>query len=228
MPKPLVIAHRGDPSRALENSLAAFRLALSVPADMIEFDVRKSLDNGLFVMHDRETGRTAASNIDIERSATDDIARIRLMNGEPIPTLRDVLGLVRGKAGLNIEVKSRGAGGLVAAELAFSRYSGQVLISSFKEREVVDARSVSPAVPVAGIFDTFIASEVLPYKTKGYDIISLNKSAASRELIERFHHEGISVYVWTVDDQAEMEDLLAWGVDGIYSNKPGLLRSVVG
>jgi len=45
MPKPLVIAHRGDSSRALENSLEAFRLALSLPVDMIEFDIRKSRDN---------------------------------------------------------------------------------------------------------------------------------------------------------------------------------------
>src|SRR5512137_2272292 len=98
MPKPLVIAHRGDSSRALENSLAAFRLALSIPVDMIEFDIRKSRDNVLYVMHDRETGRTANVNIDIEKAVSDDISLIRLKNGEAIPTLNDVLALVDGKA----------------------------------------------------------------------------------------------------------------------------------
>ncbi len=65
MHRPLVIAHRGDSSRALENSLEAFRLALALRVDMIEFDIRKSRDNQLYVMHDKETGRTAEKNITI-------------------------------------------------------------------------------------------------------------------------------------------------------------------
>ncbi len=88
MQKPLIIAHRGDSSRALENSLEAFRLALAVPVDMIEFDVRKSRDNQLYVMHDRETGRTAEKNINIEQSLSEEIATVKLRNGEPIPRPR--------------------------------------------------------------------------------------------------------------------------------------------
>src|SRR5512137_1741050 len=109
MPKPLVIAHRGDSSRALENSLEAFRLALSIPVDMIEFDVRKSRDNVLYVMHDRNTGRTANGNIDIEKAGSGEISQLRLKNGEAIPTLGDVLTLVNGTVRLNIEIKSEGA-----------------------------------------------------------------------------------------------------------------------
>ncbi len=59
MPTPLVIAHRGDSSNALENSLEAIHRALSLPVDMIEIDIRKSRDNDLYVMHDKLTGRTA-------------------------------------------------------------------------------------------------------------------------------------------------------------------------
>lgn len=228
MPKPLIIAHRGDSSRAVENSLEAFHLALSVPVDMIEFDIRKSRNNVLYVMHDRDTGRTANANIDIEKAVSDDISRLRLNNGEVIPTLNDVLTLVDGKAGLNIEIKSEGAGALAAAHMAGSGYRGQVLISSFKELEVVDARRTAPTIPVAGIFDRFILSEVASYRLKGYDVVSINKKTASRDLIERFHQMNIRVYVWTVDDEAEVRELISWGVDGIYSNKPCELRRMVG
>lgn len=228
MPKPLVIAHRGDSSRALENSIEAFRLALSVPVDMIEFDIRKSRDNVLYVMHDKETGRTAEGNIDIERSTADEIARIRLKNGEPVPTLADALAFMAGRVGLNIEIKSEGAGGLAAAHLVGAGYRGVLLLSSFQEREVLDARRVMPDVPVSGIFDGFSPSEVSAYRSKGYRQISLNRKTVSQELIGRCHEVNISVYVWTVDDEEDMKRLISWGVDGIYSNRPALLRAVVG
>jgi len=228
MPKPLVIAHRGDSSRGLENSLDAFRLALSLPVDMIEFDIRKSRDNILYVMHDKETGRTADSNLDIEKALSDDISRLRLKNGEAIPTLNDVLTLVDGKVGLNIEIKSKGAGALTAAHLFGSKYQGQVLLSSFKEQDVIEARRVMPEVPVAGIFDTFIPAELSAYRAKGYHFISLNRKTVTRELVDLCHKQNIVVYVWTVDDKNEMEKLISWGVDGLYSNKPDLLYNIVG
>lgn len=228
MPKPLVIAHRGDSSRALENSLEAFRLALSLPVDMIEFDIRKSRDNNLYVMHDKETGRTADGNIDIERSLSDDIARVRLKNGEPVPSLNDVLALVAGKAGLNIEVKSEGAGALTAAHIVGTGYRGRLMISSFKEREVVEARRVMPDVLVAGIFDAFAPSDVSAYRAKGYPVISLNRKTVSRELITSCHSRNIEVYVWTVDKEEEAAQLISWGVDGIYSNNPGMIKKIVG
>jgi glycerophosphoryl diester phosphodiesterase len=227
MPKPLIIAHRGDSSRALENSLDAFRLALSIPVDMIEFDIRKSRDNVLYVMHDKETGRTADGSLDIEKAVSDDITRLRLINGEAIPTLNDVLTLVDGKAGLNIEIKSKGAGALTAAHLIGSGYRGRVLLSSFKEEEIIGARRVMPDIPMAGIFDTFIPAEVASYKAKGYHFISLNRKTVSKELITSCHNKNIAVYVWTVDQEREAEQLVSWDVDGIYSNNPGMLRRLV-
>ena len=228
MPKPLVIAHRGDPTHGLENSLNAFRLALSVPVDMIEFDVRKGRDNTLYIMHDRDTGRTADRNINIERATADEIARVRLKNGEPIPTLRDVLAEVAGAAALNIEIKSKGAGALVAEHLKGSGYQGNVVLSSFQEREVIDAQRALSGVQVAGIFDTFIPPEISAYQRKGYRFISLNRKTVTRELVALLHDQGIKVYVWTVDDDSEMKELISWNVDGIYSNDPVRLRKVVG
>jgi glycerophosphoryl diester phosphodiesterase len=227
MPKPLVIAHRGDSSRALENSLEAFRLALSIPADMIEFDVRRSRDNILYVMHDNRTARTCETDISIERSSSGDVSKVRLRNGEPVPILRDVLDLVAGRIGLNIEVKSEGAGALTAAHIAAVGYRGDILISSFKESEVLDARHATPQIPVAGIFDVFTPAEVKAYGTRGYTVISLNRKTVTRELVRSLHGQGVKIYVWTVDEEDEMRRFVEWEVDGIYSNRPVVLRQVV-
>jgi glycerophosphoryl diester phosphodiesterase len=227
MHTPLIIAHRGDSSRALENSTEAVRLALSLPVDMIEIDVRKSRDNVLYVMHDKDTGRTADRNIDIEQSTSDEIASVKLKNGEPVPVLMDILGLVSGKAGLNIEIKSDGAGGLCAGHLLGAGYRGHVLISSFKEREIFDTRRVMPSLLTSEIFDSFTLKDVNDYKTKGYGVVSLRKKTVNEELIKGCHERKIKVYVWTVDEEEEIKKFITWGVDGIYSNRPAVLKRLV-
>ncbi len=224
---PLVIAHRGDSSNALENSLESVRRALTLPVDMIEIDIRKSRDNDLFVMHDTLTGRTAGQDIDIERATSDTISRIRINNGEPVPTLTDVIKAVAGSAGLNLEIKSNGAGLLTAEYFASSDYDGYVLISSFKEDEVLAVRRALPSMPTSIIFDVFTAQDVPSYQEQGYRIISLRKKTVSEKLVDACHEQGIDVYVWTVDDEEEMRKFITWGVDGIYSNKPGVLKRLL-
>jgi len=224
---PIVIAHRGDSSRALENSLEALRLALSLSVDMVEIDIRKSVDSELYVMHDRHTGRTSDKNVDIEQSRSDEVSRVKLKNGEPIPTLKDVLSLFAGNVGLNLEIKSEGAGRLAAEHLRDSGYRGPVLISSFLENEILAVRGVAPFISTSGIFDTFTVQNLTAYCAKRYSLISLRKKTVSRELIIACHNHGIRVYVWTVDDDADMKKYITWGVDGIYTNKPSLLKEIL-
>jgi glycerophosphoryl diester phosphodiesterase len=65
------------------------------------------------------------------------------------------------------------------------------------------------------------------YRAKRYSLISLRKKTVSRELITACHNQGIKVYVWTVDDEDEMEKFIAWRVDGIYTNKPSVLKGLL-
>jgi glycerophosphoryl diester phosphodiesterase len=227
MKKPLVIAHRGDSSEALENSLGAIRRALSYSVDMIELDVRKSTDNVLYVMHDKMTGRTAEKNINIEHVPSDVINGVRLKNGEPIPTVDEVLRTVASSAGINFEIKSDGAGAMLAKHLASTSYPGSVLVSSFKEQEVRGAARVLPSLPVSLIYDVFSVHEVSAYRDRGCRIISLRKNTVNEKLIAVCHDRGIAVYVWTVDEEEEMRKFTSWGVDGIYSNRPAVLKNLI-
>ena len=224
---PLIIAHRGDSSNALENSLDSIRRAMSLSVDMIEIDIRRSRDNGLYVMHDKLTGRTAVKNIDIERANSEKIAKVKLKNNEPIPTLADVLRLVGGTCGLNLEIKSSGAGALTAQHLLASGYKGRILVSSFQEDEVAAARQVMPLLPTSMIFDVFAIRTIPSYLARGYKVIILRKKTVNVELVAACHEQGLQVYVWTVDEEDEMRTFIAWGVDGIYSNRPGLLKELL-
>jgi glycerophosphoryl diester phosphodiesterase len=227
MRTPLVIAHRGDSSNALENSLEAVSRALLLPADMIELDVRMSRDKGLYVLHDKTTGRTAEENINVEQATTEELNRIKLKNGELLPGLPDVLKLVAGRCGLNLEIKSDGAGAMTAQYLLSSGYQGTLLLSSFKEQEVLAANGIYPGLPTSVIFDAFTPRDVPKYKAKDYAVISLRKKTVNKDLVDACHDHGIRLYVWTVDDEEEMKRLISWGVDGIYTNRPGSLREVI-
>jgi glycerophosphoryl diester phosphodiesterase len=138
-----------------------------------------------------------------------------------------MLGLVGGRVGLNLEIKSEGAGGLCAAHLIGSGYKGPVLISSFKEREVLDARRVMPDLAFSEIFDDFTPQDLKSYADKGYGVVSLRRKTVTRELVDACHDRRIKVYVWTVDDEEEMKKFIGWEVDGIYTNKPRALKELL-
>ena len=200
---------------------------MSLSVDMIEIDIRRSRDNGLYVMHDKLTGRTAGKNIDIERANSEKIAKVKLKNGESVPALADVLRLVAGKCGLNLEIKSNGAGALTAQYLLASGYKGHILVSSFHEDEVAAARRAMPLLPVSMIFDVFAIRTIPSYLAQGYNVISLRKKTVNEKLVSACHEQGLKIYVWTVDEEDEMRKFIAWGVDGIYSNRPGVLKKVI-
>ncbi|HQT98293.1 MAG TPA: glycerophosphodiester phosphodiesterase family protein, partial [Thermodesulfobacteriota bacterium] len=80
--RPVFVAHRGASDRALENSPAAFAMAASGGADMIEFDVRLSSDGVPVVFHDDRTGRTAKENLAVARTPAARLRTVRLKNGE--------------------------------------------------------------------------------------------------------------------------------------------------
>jgi len=111
--RPLFVAHRGASDRALENSPSAFVQALADGADMIEFDIRLSADGVPVVFHDARTGRTAMENLAVALTPWARLRGVRLKNGEALPSLAEVLALLRGAVPLDIE--SKVPGGIAAA-----------------------------------------------------------------------------------------------------------------
>lgn len=224
---PLIIAHRGDSSNALENSLDAFRRALAVPADMIELDLRMAADRSLWVMHDKQSGRTAERNVDIEGLSARKVGSVRLKNGEPVPSLDIVLDLVQDRAAVNIEIKSDHAGDALARHLQSLAKLPRLVVSSFKEAEVRAVRNVFPRLDCALIYDTFSSRHIDSYRSQGFGLVSLRKNTVTEALVRACHARSLRLFVWTVDAEDEMKRCIEWGVDGLYTNKPALLKEVL-
>ena len=100
----LVVGHRGAMGHALENTIESVKKAIELNVDGIEIDVFKSKTGELVVYHDPFLSRLSNSNAFIEQISLDSIKKIKLLGGQSIPTLNEVIEIIPENIFLNIEL----------------------------------------------------------------------------------------------------------------------------
>ena len=113
-----IYAHRGASATEPENTLRAFRRALEIGAEGIEFDVHMTVDRVPVVIHDRSIARTTNGHGNVDELTLGALAEIDAGHGERIPTLHEVLDLVGDRVHLDVEIKQAGIEREVLATLA--------------------------------------------------------------------------------------------------------------
>ena len=222
--RPVFVAHRGASDRALENSPAAFALAVSDGADLVEFDVRLSSDGVPVVFHDGRTGRTAKENLAVARTPAARLRTVRLKNGEAFPFLADVLEIFRGSVPVNIESKVPGGIAAAAKALSEARYGGEVLLSSALRDECLAARDLLPGIPCGLVARRPSASDLSFCLRHGLSSIHPDRRHLSVLRLRRVAASGIPHLPYTVDDPGEAFALIAAGASGVFSNRAHFIR----
>ncbi len=240
--KPLVIAHRGASAYAPENTLAAFNLAFDMGADGVELDVTLSKDGVPVVIHDDTVDRTTNGHGHIKTMTLAEIQQLDASHkfdayrGEKIPTLEQVLRAIGTRGIVNIELKSTTlqSDGVEAATLAVIEETGateRVLISSFNPFALYRMAQLDPRLPRGLLF----APDLPIYLRRAWlrplarpGALHPKSSMIDAAFVRWARRQGYRINTWTVDDPDEMRRLIALGVDGIISNKPDLLRQIVG
>jgi len=135
----LIIAHRGDVSRAVENTLEAFQSAAQHGADMVEVDVRETKDGVLIVHHNRTIKGKFIRKMDWS-----DIEKINSQRNFSIPKLEDVIKFAQGKIKLDIDLKEEGYEEAVLELL--EKYLGynDFILTSFSDRTIDKIKRISP------------------------------------------------------------------------------------
>lgn len=222
---PIVVAHRGAPDRALENSLAGIALAAADGADMIEFDVRLTADGEPVVLHDARTGRTAKENLPVASTPSARIRKVLLKNGEPVPLLSDVLELVRGRIPVNIHVKTSGGTAAVCRVLTGTGYEGEVVLSSGLREECLAARTLRPDLPCGLVTRRPSASDIAFCVRNALPSIHPDHRRLSLLRMRKVKSAGLVLIPYTVDDPEEFFRLVDAGADGVFSNRAEALRA---
>jgi glycerophosphoryl diester phosphodiesterase len=108
VPRPAIAAHRGGAMEAVENSRCAFRYAAGLGVEQVEFDVHRTADGALVVLHDATLERTTTGRGPVGALRLDELRSLRLRDApaETVPTLEEVLELLAPTPiGLRIEIK---------------------------------------------------------------------------------------------------------------------------
>ncbi len=231
-----VIAHRGAISEAPENTLKSFQNAITIGADYVELDVHLSKDGKIVVIHDESLKRTTGLNGKVREFTTSQLAEMDAGEGEHIPTLTEVIELCKGKIKLQIEIKVAGLAPLLIEMLSRHDILNQVLISSFLHNELEAIKNLNFHIPCATLDPTgpsWVASWVkrsgIVRNAKGRQMDGTHPfhRIVNSPFIRMAHAAGLFVNPWTVDDPKRMETLLKWGVDGMITNDPKQLLSML-
>lgn len=214
-----VIAHRGVAQAGVENTVDAFRAAVTLGCDGIELDVRRTSDGALVVHHD---ARLADGTAIVDH-------RAEALSGW-IPTLALALDACAG-ANVNLEIKNLpnepdfDPGEMVARSVMDELTSrpepaSNWLISSFRIESVDRCRAIDGAVPTAWLTAAPVGpSEVGNVAGRGHLAIHPWVPMVDADLIDRCHQAGLIVNTWTCNDPDRAVTLAGWGIDGICTDK---------
>jgi glycerophosphoryl diester phosphodiesterase len=215
----LVIAHRGASWEERENTLPAFERAIVIGADYVELDVQAAREGELVVFHDRDLDRLTPLSGPLARRPLEELTDVG------IPTLEAVLELTAGRIGRMVELKSpwryrrHDVVGRVVGALA----GGDVLVS-FERAALERARRLRPELRVlqhVGFGVSIARASRYAWGVGFYDRLLTGRG------LTRARGFGLATAVYTVNDPQRMRELVDAGVDGIFSDRPDMLRDVV-
>ena len=232
-PFPRWIAHRGAGKLAPENTLAAFRLGAAHGYQAFECDVKLSADGVPFLLHDATLERTTSATGTAADQPWAALSQLdaggwhsRQFAGEPLPSLQAIAAFVlRNHFRLNLEIKpTPGAEtltGRVVAEHAARLWAGAAvppLLSSFRPDALAAAAEAAPALPRALLLDTLWPGWEQAAASLGCVAIVTNHRLMDAELLALARQAGWRTMVYTVNEPADAQRLLALGVDGLITD----------
>lgn len=241
----LVIAHRGASAYYPENTMIAFEKALAMQADMIEVDVMMSKDRVPVVFHDAELEDHSDGEGSLKDYKLQELQKLdtgswfdEQFSDQTISTLEEVLQFAAGTIALNIEIKKEAVrdelhGGIEEEVLKLvEKYKMKqyVLFSSFDYRSVRHFKAMDKSLSVALLYEKKKSDGKLPselmfeYNADAFNCTfrQLNKK---RQADIKKHN--IPTFVYTIDQPKRMRKLIDRGVNGIFTNKPDILREVL-
>lgn len=219
----LIIAHRGGAKsfRKTENTLEIFVDAIDNNVKMIEFDVRRTLDNELIVFHDPK--------IDGQKIQYLTYKQLNELTGFPVPKFEEALELCSNKIMLDIELKEPGYEKEALSIIKKYYTHEHFIITSFHDKVVKTIKELNPDIYVGlllgrGDFTpSILLSELFPLrrlKKSNADFVVPNYKLVTPWLVHACRRHKYHIYVWTVNGDGVYAKLIRNKVTGIITDYP--------
>ena len=241
-----IIAHRGAPLAAPENTLPALEKAIEMQASALEVDLRLSQDGHLVLMHDRSVNRTTNGRGHVARHTLAELRALdagshfdRQFTDVSVPTLQEVLALPRAETWLILELKETGKHAAQAEQrlldlLAASKPE-RVILKSFDREQLARLRAAAPDYPQLYVmlahypaFNFTIATGPSFHDPLREPVqwLQWHRSFLNQDRVQRAHEAGKRVIAWSVNEDEDIIDMLELGVDGIETDRPDRVREL--
>jgi glycerophosphoryl diester phosphodiesterase len=245
-PSFLRIGHRGAAALEPENTLRSIEAALRFGVEMVEVDVRPCGDGTLVVIHDDDLQRLTGRKGLVSTSTLAELRTLRVGRTEGIPTLEEVLALLRGRALVNLDQKRDNLAPDLLRAIDRAGRRDETMLSGRGRGTFPAMRELAPSVRIARSVGASWKSAhriaLARYTAAGAraqagriiarahagpaDGATIDWRLATAGVVARLHRAGLPVLTWTVDDLPTMLALKRAGVDGITSNRPDLLAQL--
>lgn len=232
-------AHRGASGYYPENTLLAIKEGIKLGATGVEIDVHKSKDGELVVIHDEDIKRTFNGEGLIKDFTLNELKNFKNKNTKfneeecRIPTLEEVILLIKDKEILlNIELKTdeihyKGIEKDVIDLIKVHGIENKVILSSFNHESIKIAKEINKDIKTGALYHYEIENVIQYAKGLGADAIHPNGELVTKELIEEAHRNNLMINIYTVNKVVDMKTLLDLQADGVFTDYPDKLKSIL-
>ena len=230
----LLIAHRGASGHAPENTLAAFKKAVSLGVNFIETDLQLTRDARLVAIHDSTVNRTTNGKGTVHDMTLAELRRLDAGSwfgsehaGERIPTLEEILEFAKkNDVVFYLEVKPGGSWGgehVLIGALRESEQIARTVVISFDASILAAVRKIEPTLMTGLLYDGQIEQPLERALEIGARQVAVRGDLVSAGLLTSARKKDLQVVCWTVNHAAHMRLLMSAGVDGLMSDYPDRL-----
>jgi glycerophosphoryl diester phosphodiesterase len=218
----LIIGHRGALAEEPENTLRSVRKGCEC-ADFVEVDIRLSHEGVPVVIHDAKLDRTTSGTGRVNDQTLKELRILDAGEGEKIPTLSEILALVKGRCGVFIEIKEPGSEHAVCSLLEKNPVE-DVFIVSFHGESLKTVKKLISGIKTGYIFSEPNNNPVSKAVELKADAIIPRLDRLSADLIEVAHRHQILVVPWTPNTPQQIRKAINLGADGIITDNPCMAR----
>ena len=219
----ILTGHRGAAKLEPENTLLSIQKAIDLGVDQIEIDVHLTRDQHLVVIHDTTVDRTTDGQGAIADLTLAEVKQLEAGKGERIPTLQEVIDLVRGKVILQIELKGPDTAEPVIQAVEQNSMENEVLLTSFVHDRLREARQLNPYLRLGALWSNPPPDACEQAVDMGAEAIHIQHLNIDSQLVGEAHAHGLMIRAWNPDTVEEIQRVVDLGVDAIGSNRPDLL-----
>src|SRR6202158_6329232 len=222
--------------------MSAFRRAVEMGARFIETDLHLTRDSRVVVIHDPTLDRTTNGHGLVDLMALEELCALdagawfrspsgESFAGERVPTLDEILRFAKeGDIIFYLEIKSDATWGVEHAVVAALRATGEaarVVILSFDPATLLSVNRLDQTM-MTGFLCEHPSNDLVERTVRaGARQIAPRGDLVTPDLVKKAHEAGLQVVAWTINEPDQMRRLIAAGVDGIMSDYPDRLVSVL-